>query len=1296
MVRFDTLEALEKRFQSEAKGQLTPTTVKFPNNENLSLDIQVFKPNRTGYFYEVAHPKKRIVIHFTAGNLRSDMISLTGQDRHVSVPFVIARDGTIYNLFSSKYWSGHIGAGIGNAKGTGNPQDKATIGIELSNYGYLTPKEGKLETIYSRVKDEKTGKISPVDIFCDLDQTDAYIKLNKAYRNQAHYASYTPEQIDSLIILLRFLTAKYNIKREFLSRDEHFERIEDILNFDGIVTHADYRAGGKWDIGPAFDWNTLITGVQAAQYTPKFGGDRSAVMVIDSEDELLDNTRSLNQIQEEETTDNEGYNPNDFEDKSVNDSNMKTPILHALLIGINNYDKIRKLSGCINDVNTIEKYINLNFEGAQIKKLIDGEASRQGIIEGIRSHFKNAQKDDTFLIYFSGHGTQEKADTTIWKEETDGSLECIVCHDKGAKKPADYLLADKELRFLLKELSGISPNIVDVFDCCNSGDNTRNGGLMMGSSVNEKSIRDKNGDSFPQRAWSDFLFANQISEVKAKAADSVSDILPEGPHIQLAACESDQSAIEMAGEGVFTKTLLKILKDCGSNISYTQLNSRLRAYMRGVYEQTPRIYAPDEKSLSAGFLNRTVDPQRITCEVILNNENGWQLNMGAIHGINQNSKILISMPNSNKIIEVKPKSILVDYTILEDGPDIVEGGPKMYKAEVEGIMTKILNLELKNHDASPEEVMKISNALIQSAKGAFAFTDTDINYTLHLKSGEVFLTQPNDSYRPLICPINYYKEKAVEDISAQFQHVSRWYFIKNLQNPTSNMPASPLEIELKRISSAGEVTTIDISNGTANLEYEKIGTDWKGTIQLKITNTTTQDLYFCVAYLSKEFECFLKFLPTRVHKLQAGSSIFLGPNGKDRINLKLGEVVKQYNWPQSEEYLKFIISTDLFDAEALTLDELERPYVLADKGQKKVKIAGVNRGDLDTEEEKPVVLTGWNTQSLTLKFKNPVYNQIPAKTLQNLIEWEETSYFATNLYCKIKLDEKGQPTIWEINEELIIPEDEKGLFDNIKMWLGNQIETLQRRKRYNNLKQDPSRLRIVAEGDSWFQYPIILEDTLDHLYKRYAICSFAEAGDTLENYLKKREYVEAIRTEGAKFFLVSGGGNDVVGEEMKGFLRDKPDANDNTPKRYLNDAFEKQLKRLEELYIKMFDELLTLKQSPHIIVHCYDYIIPIDTRLPGNQGKSSWSGKHMIAAGIEPQSEREKLTEYMIDQFASMLEKLSNTKKYKNKVSFINTRKTVNRNSWHDEIHPTSEAYALVANKFIKEIERIKAQKKST
>jgi N-acetylmuramoyl-L-alanine amidase len=102
--------------------------------------------------------KKQIVLHFTAGYLRGDIATLTrgsSKDKegkliipwHVSVPFVIARNGKIFQLWNeNKYWAKHLGL-KGNANTTCNQK---TIGIELSNIGPLLKKGKNLVTTYGK------------------------------------------------------------------------------------------------------------------------------------------------------------------------------------------------------------------------------------------------------------------------------------------------------------------------------------------------------------------------------------------------------------------------------------------------------------------------------------------------------------------------------------------------------------------------------------------------------------------------------------------------------------------------------------------------------------------------------------------------------------------------------------------------------------------------------------------------------------------------------------------------------------------------------------------------------------------------------------------------------------------------------------------------------------------------------------------------------------------------------------------------------------------------------------------
>ncbi|HEY0609029.1 MAG TPA: caspase family protein, partial [Chitinophaga sp.] len=537
-MRYQTLSQIESGFRNEAAAFLQPFSVPVPN-ETLNLQGLLYKPDRSGYFHAVEHPKQRIVLHLTAGNLRSDMQSLTTQNRHVSVAFVVARDGTIYQLFPSAFWSGHLGKGIGN-QGTGNSQDKASIGIEISNYGYLVPREGKLETIYSRVKDQQTGKVSPVDLYCSQDDTDAYRKIDQPFRDQSHYASFTPQQIESTIILLRYLTAKFNIPRAFLPEDKRYTTTNDVLGFKGIVSHINYRTSGKWDIGPAFDWDHVISSVQAPAFTPSQAASRD--LGLAAQPAALNSEGAIAALfpQEEraieipeEATDNEGYNPNDFETAAITASN--TPAsgkLYALLVGINNYDRVRKLGGCIHDIQQVEKYLSERTPfTCDIKLLTDADATRQNLALQFDQHLGKAQQGDTVLFYYSGHGALEDA-SPVW-DETDKRLECLVCHDRGTTKASDFLLTDKELRHLIAALyQKTQAHIVTIFDCCHSGDNTR-GALEMaafeGQEVITRMITDESrlSAAFPERDWNDFMFGDTIKKEDV-AAKKPGAFLPEG------------------------------------------------------------------------------------------------------------------------------------------------------------------------------------------------------------------------------------------------------------------------------------------------------------------------------------------------------------------------------------------------------------------------------------------------------------------------------------------------------------------------------------------------------------------------------------------------------------------------------------------------------------------------------------------------------------------------------------------------------------------------------------------------
>lgn len=198
------------------------------------------------YFYPQAIPKDQIVLHYTIGYLPGDVATLTQNNCHVSVPFIIGRNGTIYNLFPSKYWAYHLGRG---AIGGNKNRSSRTIGVELSNIGPLTRQGDKLHTIYG-------------DEYCALDDAELYQQCD--YRGFEYFATTTEAQYQSLNTLLRYLTVQYNIPRCFLDEKQRFKSCKGIAQFSGIVTHANYRSTGKSDIGPAFEWNKVISELGAS------------------------------------------------------------------------------------------------------------------------------------------------------------------------------------------------------------------------------------------------------------------------------------------------------------------------------------------------------------------------------------------------------------------------------------------------------------------------------------------------------------------------------------------------------------------------------------------------------------------------------------------------------------------------------------------------------------------------------------------------------------------------------------------------------------------------------------------------------------------------------------------------------------------------------------------------------------------------------------------------------------------------------------------------------------------------
>ena len=137
----------------------------------------------------------------------------------------------------------------------------------------------------------------------------------------------------------------------------------------------------------------------------------------------------------------------------------------ALVIAINEYPD-KPLLGPLNDARTMERLLTgpLGFRPDQVRMLLDGAATRQGIIDAVETWIiAGTGPGDRALIYWSGHGTQllERGEA----DEADGLDEALVPVDY--KGPAGGLLIDDEIAAFLETLA--DRRVTLIVDACNSG-----------------------------------------------------------------------------------------------------------------------------------------------------------------------------------------------------------------------------------------------------------------------------------------------------------------------------------------------------------------------------------------------------------------------------------------------------------------------------------------------------------------------------------------------------------------------------------------------------------------------------------------------------------------------------------------------------------------------------------------------------------------------------------------------------------------------------------------------------------
>lgn len=222
------LKAAQKRTSKELDTNI-------PKVEYNDLVINTDNELPAEQYIKQVTEKSQIFIHFTAGgpSAKNTISYWNGDEQKVATAFVVdGINGELYEAFHPDYWGWHLGV-----KGTNGRMDKASVGIEICNYGPLKEKGGK----FYAWPNNYTTEISK----------DKVYELEEEFRGFKFYYSYSDVQMESLEKLLCFLIEKYNIKVQASFDKNWFDYKEELMSstLPGIWTHVNVRKD-KFDSYP--------------------------------------------------------------------------------------------------------------------------------------------------------------------------------------------------------------------------------------------------------------------------------------------------------------------------------------------------------------------------------------------------------------------------------------------------------------------------------------------------------------------------------------------------------------------------------------------------------------------------------------------------------------------------------------------------------------------------------------------------------------------------------------------------------------------------------------------------------------------------------------------------------------------------------------------------------------------------------------------------------------------------------------------------------------------------------------
>lgn len=213
----------------------------------------------------------------------------------------------------------------------------------------------------------------------------------------------------------------------------------------------------------------------------------------------------------------------------------------AVVVGINRYPNLPKadLKGCVNDA--VHMKAVLTKYGFQVTMLTDGQATKQGVLNALRSAAARMKPDEQFAFYFAGHGTTGKDKNSN-----------LMLADSLVNSEANDLAA----KDLYQQIAAIpAKNRTVMLDSCFSG------GMLRSSrelAVGRKSFRTR-GYLRPDQRTDEGTSRDLVLVNKSDSNQNVAETNDSAPVCYFTASreneQSGEDTIDGQAQGVFTHYL---------------------------------------------------------------------------------------------------------------------------------------------------------------------------------------------------------------------------------------------------------------------------------------------------------------------------------------------------------------------------------------------------------------------------------------------------------------------------------------------------------------------------------------------------------------------------------------------------------------------------------------------------------------------------------------------------------------------------------------------------------------------